>query len=84
MLRQRCKPDGNWVLPAYKRGWFTFKAVICLLLGREALKLKDWVEVAHSPLRRTYSYEWGEGGEFDYLGVAHRGWRYVVGWDGWP
>lgn len=87
VLKQRCTNEGNWVLNRPRRWWLTLKAVTALLVGREGDctgAYHDHVEVAMGKTQRTYSPEWGEGGEFDYLAVPYRGWRYEIGSDGWP
>ena len=83
VLRQRCRNDENWSFRWPRRWWVTFKAATALLCNRRG-DCHDHVEVALGPVTHTYSYEYGEGGEFNYLAVPYRGWRYCIGWDGWP
>ena len=83
IAKQRCRYDENWPLSRPRRYWVTFKALTALLCGREG-DCRDHIEVAVGQVRRTYSYEYGEGGDFDYFAVPFRGWRYAIGSDGWP
>ncbi len=34
ILQQRCIPEGNWILSKYKKIWFSFKAIIAILINR--------------------------------------------------
>lgn len=85
VLKQRCTWDENWSLGFRRAWWMTAKAFLALLLGREGdIDSMNRVEVAVGPVMRTHSMEFGEGGEFDYLGVSYKGWHYEIGSDGWP
>lgn len=86
-LRDHCKYEENWSLPRRKRIAYTIKCIVCVILHREDITGRDDpIEVGYLNFCRTYSFEYGEGAEWDYLAVAHgwKQWRFSVGSTGYP
>ncbi len=85
-LRQRCKFEMDWCLPAWRKWWLTFKCCLAILLSREDAHeyTFDDVTVAYFNWFTTSSMEFGAGQEGKVLRVPMAGLSYSVGWDGWP
>jgi hypothetical protein len=93
VLRQRCEPESDWRLHWWGRGWFTFKALVCVALRRES-RGHGWdthgdpgcedIDVACFNGISYHHWEYGEAHEWDTLRVARRGWHFHVTRDGSP
>lgn len=89
-LSQQCRNEGDYYLSKPDRIFFTFKAVIAILLhlgrnGKYDRYEESYITVAILESQKT-STEWGEGVEWMELAISLKWyeWRYVIDFDGFP
>lgn len=93
ILVERARHDENWYIKHWWKRWaYSAKLITCIVLGRDIDKgygddPYEGIEVAYSNFHSTYSFDYGEGADFNYIRVGagfRHGWWYLVGSDGWP
>lgn len=83
-LRIRCKCEGNYTLNRLQRWWYTYKAIICVALGRTHITWRDdSISVAMWDFRKWHGPEWTS---YDWreLVVAMDSWNARVEVNGAP
>jgi hypothetical protein len=90
-LRQRCKHEREYLLRPHERWFYTFKAIVCLILNRE-LPFRGYIDppihVAIVGSWQGYNWEFGVPSyAYEALATAHgafKDWGYCIYGDGTP
>lgn len=89
--KQRCTPEGNWILTPAQRAWLTLKFMLCLLFMRELGIEHDAPYDTHVVVAVTdshqYPCEWGTCYDWREWRVGKgllRNWWYFETTDGSP
>lgn len=88
-LDERCLLEIKWKLSWYKRWFYTFKCIVCILFdwrykGKNWMNYTDYVVVAIHSFVSTYNYGFGvETASFVDIVVSLNKWLYYELPDGW-
>jgi len=80
-LRQRCSDHDNYSLTVFGRWWYTFKAIICILLRRPGDTGYEGVDSVAYWDFEPLGYPSSQEAQWTQLNVGHgilRGWVYEI------
>lgn len=81
VLKRRCNDEGDWYLRGYQRAWYTFKALVCILLDRPDVKDSDNITVACFNGKSYLSYDCAHAYGWEELYVSRKGFRWSLGYE---